>query len=78
MAVLMYKIVRMNVPDCLLGLFTRYVPRGNVRGVIKELEPPLMRKSYGFKSSRCEERIYGTLYPLRFETYRLSVGSSVQ
>ena len=39
----------MNVPDCLVGLFTRYVPRGNVRGVIKELEPPLMRKSEGFK-----------------------------
>ena len=50
MAVLMYKIVCMHVPDCLVGLFTRYVPRGNVRGVIKELEPPLMRKSYGFKS----------------------------
>ena len=50
MAVLMYKIVRMNVPDCLVGLFTRDVRRGNVKGVIKELEPPLMRKSYGFIS----------------------------
>ena len=49
MAALMYKIVRMNILDCLVGLFTRYVPRTNVRGVIKELEPPLMRKSYGFK-----------------------------
>ena len=35
MAVLLYKIVSMNVPDCLVSLFTRYVPRGNVRGVIK-------------------------------------------
>ena len=50
MAGLMSKIVRMNVPDCLLGLLTGHVPRANVRGVIKELEPPLMRKSYGFKS----------------------------
>ena len=49
MAVLMYKIVRMSVPDCLVGIFTRHAPRGNLRGVIKELEPPLMRKSYGFK-----------------------------
>ena len=50
MAVLMNKIVRMNVPDCLVGLFTRYMLRGNVRGVIKQLEPPLKPKLYGFKS----------------------------
>ena len=50
MAILMYKIVHMNVPDYLVGLFTRYVPRSNIKGVIKELEPPLMRKWYGFKS----------------------------
>ena len=78
MAVLMYKIVRMNVPDRLVGLFTRYVPRGNVRGVIKEFEPPLMRKSYGFKSFQVRGAHLWNSLLTRFETYCLSVGSIVQ
>ena len=49
-AVLIYSIVHMCVPDCLVGLFTRHVPRERVRGDTKDLELPFMRKEYGIKS----------------------------
>ena len=50
MAVLMYRIVRIRVPDCLVGLFTRHVPMERVRGDTKDLELLFMRKEYGIKS----------------------------
>ena len=50
MAVLMNRIVCMRIPDCLVGLFTRHVPRECVREDTKELKLPLMRKDYDITS----------------------------
>ncbi len=50
MAVLMYKIVRMNTPEYLVSLFTRYVPRVATRGEIKDFAVPFMRTETGRNS----------------------------
>ena len=47
LAVLMYKIMRMNTPEYLVSLFTKYVPRVAPRGEIKDLAVPFMRTETG-------------------------------
>ena len=50
LAVHMYKIMRMRLPEYLECLFTRYRPRSASRGVTKELESPFMRTETGNRS----------------------------
>jgi hypothetical protein len=50
LAVLMYKIMRMNTPDYLASLFTRYVPRVAPGRGIKDIAVPFMRTEHGKNS----------------------------
>ena len=50
-----YRIVRIRVPDCLVGLFTREVLRECVAEDTKLLELPLIGKEYGIKLFQVQE-----------------------
>ena len=80
MAVLMYKIVRMRVPDCLVGVFTRHVPRERVRAreTQKILSSISCAKTMALNLSRFRECVTGAPFLLRFGNYRLSADSNWQ